>query len=731
MELTIPSKFRFIPNLASDYVEPCPPPWEIVAPLNYYAQFGGSKEAFKAACDAPTTNHYFISAVHSLAGYSRITSTPEDVPPYWVAAIIADYDSNMINPVEVITQGQGRPDLEPTYWARTFSGNLRVVFLFETPICVAGNRELFTKFIEIASAALNLVGMYPSLDEGALHDPGRFYELGRDWQAFPGGHPLPSALVNGWLAEASTKCGWLSSCAVVPIEAARARLAERFPGAYLNWEHINVGARCRRFWDSDASDETACIVTAGGILHFTDGGGFKSWEDLCGHTWVMRFRTELIGEATQDVHFDGAAYWRRGLDGTYVKVLRQDLLLHFRRIGLSSAKAKGERTSQVEDALLTVQDLRRVHYAGPLCGRSAGAYLDNGVTILATTSPRIVEPGPGDSSLLEQFFLGLFGAGQDELSTTQMEVFLAWLKIARQSLKQPDQHLPGQVLFLAGPAGCGKTLAQDMITRLLGGRAADPAGVIFGRSEFNGDSWEAEHHALSDAGVKDAPAARRALRDYVKRTAANDIASCHRKNRDAISLRPIWRLTVSSNTDSDSSTIIPHLDPSVSDKVIYLQCYSPLNPYPSGDGRKAYYESLIGSIPAFVDALDAYEIPAELSAPRFGVREWHHPALVELLAGAHVDAALADRLQEWLGSPHIEAVVTGTAAHIYDRLRQDYPETLQGDCRDSVHLAQALHRLSRVSGWEGRIVATTARVGGNRQRQTTWTLRREAPTPSG
>lgn len=730
MEIHNTSTFRKIKNLTDSHVQPCPPPWEIAAP-DFYSQFSGTKAAFKAACKAPTTEHHFISAVHSQAGYTRISQHPEDVPPYFMAAIVADYDSNLPDPVTVITQGQGHTGLKPSYFARTFSGNLRVVFLFETLVCVAGNRELYTKFIEIASAALNLVGMYPSLDDGALADPGHFYELGVNWQAFPGGHPLSAALVNGWLAEASKKCGWLSSHATVPIEDARARLAEMFPTAYTSWDHLEIGARCRRFWASDASDETACVVTEGGILYFTDGGGFKSWSDLCGPAWVMKFKAELLGEATQDVHFDGTAYWRRGLDGTYVKVLRQDLLLHFRRIGLSSAKARGERTSQVEDALLTVQDLRRVHFAAPLCGRPSGAYQENGVTVLATTSPKIVGAMPGDPSPLEQFFLNLFGLEQDELATVQMEVFLSWLKIARQSLKNPDQHLPGQVLFLCGPKGAGKTLSQDFLTRLLGGRSADPAGVIFGRSEFNGDCWEAEHLALSDAGVKDAPAARRALRDYVKRIAANDISQCHRKHRDAISLRPIWRLTVSANLDSDSAMILPGLDASVADKVVYLQCYPPLTPYPSGDGRKAFYESLVAAIPAFIAALDDYEIPANLSAPRFGVREWHHPALVELLAGAHVDSALADRLEEWLSSPEIEDVVTGTAANLYDRLKLgSVSDSFVRDCRDSLHLGQALHRLSRVSGWEGRIVATTARVGGNRQQQTTWTLRKEAPTTS-
>lgn len=49
---------------------------------------------------------------------------------------------------------------------------------------------------------------------------------------------------------------------------------------------------------------------------------------------------------------------------------------------------------------------------------------------------------------------------------------------------------------------------------------------------------------------------------------ACETQSCHAKNRQAITLTPLWRLTISLNDEPESLLTLPPLDNSLEDKVI-------------------------------------------------------------------------------------------------------------------------------------------------------------------
>jgi hypothetical protein len=64
------------------------------------------------------------------------------------------------------------------------------------------------------------------------------------------------------------------------------------------------------------------------------------------------------------------------------------------------------------------------------------------------------------------------------LTPEQMKYFIYGLGFARASITQ-HIHVPGQALVLAGPAGSGKSLTQDLIiTPFLGGRSGNPFPLL-------------------------------------------------------------------------------------------------------------------------------------------------------------------------------------------------------------------------------------------------------------
>jgi hypothetical protein len=328
-------------------------------------------------------------------------------------------------------------------------------------------------------------------------------------------------------------------------------------------------------------------------------------------------------------------YYRRENDGCYGQLGRADAVLHYQALGF---KKTGTPISPAEQALYNVQRNNRVDYAGPLCGRGVGLTEENGARILVTRPPRFIEGTPGESPTIDKVLNSVFGAGAgtgDPDAHLSVATFLAWLKHAREAMRHPERDLRGLVLGIIGPPGCGKSLIQDFIvTPGLGGRCADPAAWLTGKSDFNGECWQAEHLVLSDKTLDGTGPQRDALKNRLKELVANAHHRLHRKGIDGITARPIWRTTLTANDDAESATVIPTLDGGFADKVAYLYAHPPAAPFfdeqVPGE-REAFAARLKTELPCFLHAVDRYDVPAEVVGHRFGVAAWHHPAVVALL----------------------------------------------------------------------------------------------------
>ena len=370
-----------------------------------------------------------------------------------------------------------------------------------------------------------------------------------------------------------------------------------------------------------------------------------------------------------EIYFDGSSYFLPDETG-YKHLGREDTILHLRSIGFAHRTAQNVELSPCEVALHRLQIEHRVDFAGPICGRPPGFWQEGIATILCTQGPCIIEPKQGDSAPIMSLLASLFGKGRDHHFNTQLLTFCGWLQHARNALRAHQQHMPGQALALVGPQDCGKSLLQSLITLAIGGRETDPSLPLVKGNDFNSDLWKAEHLRLGDEElVEDGRGGTRLLRERIKKLVTADLYPLHGKYKDAKSARPIWRLTLSSNDDSESISVLPPPADSFFDKIIYLQCYAPATPYHDGseDARKAFWQRLVDALPAFLYELENLELPHKLRASRFFVKEFHHPHIVDLIASGSPVASLGDLLLSVIKNNDGEPL-QGTASEIYSIL---------------------------------------------------------------
>jgi hypothetical protein len=305
--------------------------------------------------------------------------------------------------------------------------------------------------------------------------------------------------------------------------------------------------------------------------------------------------------------------------------------------GLSGKVDTGKNESAQAAALLDIQISRCVHFAGALAGYVVGPHMIGSSRVLVTSSPKVIEPVDGDWACLRQLIEGLFGAD----GGTQLPYFYGWVKVAYEALRAGETR-PGQAMVMCGPHNCGKSLLQNLLTEILGGRAAKPYQCMSGGTAFNADLFGAEHLMVEDEQPSTDIRARRAFGAQIKNVTVNEYQRMHGKGKDALILKPFWRFTISLNDEDENIQVLPPLDDSLADKMIILKAQRAALPMPSetGEQRKAFWSRLIADLPGFLFWLVTWEIPEPLRCRRFGLVHYHHPDIVSVLDGFAPEARL-------------------------------------------------------------------------------------------
>ena len=366
-------------------------------------------------------------------------------------------------------------------------------------------------------------------------------------------------------------------------------------------------------------------------------------------------------------------YYREDDGGRWIKSDQTTLRSYIVTQGYDNAKTDG--VSEVDACLLELQNRQNVAYVGPLAGHQAGLYTVNRQRILVTESPTLIEPQPGDWPTLKAVFDAMFA----DDTFNQRDYLFAWWKLAVAGVRA-GQVQASQMLALVGPAGAGKSLTQELITETLGGRSAKPYQFMCGRTAFNADLFRAEHLIIDDEAEDITIEKRRHFAAAIKGICVNPTQHCHGKNKDGLTLTPIWRLTCSVNNDPERVQVLPPLDDDVADKLVILSVTARAMPMRSDtpEARKAFKARLAAELPAFLHHLENWEIPEPLRADRYGLQCFHHPEVVEALRQGRPELRLLDlidadyfRFSEDLADTQPRPPWDATAAEIERRLTRD------------------------------------------------------------
>lgn len=374
--------------------------------------------------------------------------------------------------------------------------------------------------------------------------------------------------------------------------------------------------------------------------------------------------TSATHAQAREVYFDfyRGNYWTQNARRGWIMMNETQITRGLRASGISPKRPEGSHVSPLDERLLEIQGKMDVHYAGPLAGHQAGASMAGEKRILVTESPRLVVPAPGAWPTLHQLIEGLLV--NDDCD--QRPYFYGWVKIAVEALAKGSIR-PGQALAFCGPHDCGKSLLQNLLTVLLGGRSAKPYQFMAGLTTFNADLFEAEHLQIEDDQSSTDIRTRRNFGASIKAFCVNQSHRMHDKKRRAINdLHPFWRVTITVNDEPENLMVLPPLDDSLADKLQLLRAFKCPMPMPTNtdEERATFWARLISELPAFVHFLTTWTIPAELQSGRFGVTHYHHPALVEAIDSLAPEQKLAGLLDSEVFPSPAAGAWHGTATEL-------------------------------------------------------------------
>jgi len=626
---------------------------------------GITKEQFRSWCAANTTQSKFISVWQGINPKARIATGN---PATRLHGIIGDYDS--VTAYANISELPRSCGVLPTWVINTFTpGKVRLVWEFESPVNV-GNVELTDRFLQQLDKRVRFSKALPGWDKSST-DSNQYFEVGHNWQRINEASPIPESLLEMAMMEAGTSAKITSNDVEIPMQAIAAEVARQFPGRWN--KSFEVGQRGPLFWIADGIDREGCVVTANGMVCFSDraASNFMPWRTILGTKFVSEYEQEIIGGAAAKFYTDGKAYYTKP-NGEWIGLSREDAKLQLKVMGVSDQKRKGQNASDVDAVLAHIQIQRRVTAAVPVLYRDTDIEEIGGERYLNLNTRQAMQPAAdGDPNLwpwIHNFVENAFDGGRDH--------FLGWFKHVYESALRKDLQ-PGQVIVIAGDAHTGKSFINRwMIGAALGG-SVNATQVLMRQSSFNKQAGEVGLWRVDDAPTDGDPRDKRRFTQALKEHAANPTLLYHPKFRDAIELPFLGRVVITMNIDPESLALLPAMDSSFADKVMLFRLRDGF--VPKFKRTTTENESqILSELPHFLRWLLNWEPPKEVinrSKPRYGVKPFHHPKLVEESHAESVEYSVQELLEPWcIGkSKDRDAQATYTATELLHELQNDMP----------------------------------------------------------
>ena len=349
-------------------------------------------------------------------------------------------------------------------------------------------------------------------------------------------------------------------------------------------------------------------------------------------------------------------YYARDANGdfrSYTAGHARDVLSHYRT-----------PDDEMADTMFRIRHENGVDLALNVAGMARGLHRINGVSVLVPLGPKYISPKKGGWPTIRKIFTGALGR-------EQFEWFLHWLASSTQSYYSQSWQ-PAQVVAFIGPTGSCKSLIQGILTAVFGNREARVMQALTGATAFNGEWAEATHLVVEDEFAENSKRLREQVKEQVKAIAVNKCQRIHPKGRQAMSVIPFWRMTISCNPITESLAVLPILDDSVTNKISLLWTSRLKMPMAAAtpDEKSRLWAKIESEFPALIDELlKLKDVPKRLRDPegRFTIRAHHHPQAKEQIDRLTPEGELLQNIFESIAET-VAIDFTGTAAKLLSQL---------------------------------------------------------------
>jgi hypothetical protein len=515
--------------------------------------------------------------------------------------------------------------------------------------------------------------------------------------------------LNYWLTEAVKKTSWSKLNDIhIPLDM----IAEEMMARGWEWPgEFEEGSRGPVFWDG-GTNPTSCIITPHGVKCFSRDKGFFKWAEIFGGSFVRKFQQDKIGAAIDGTHFDGKQYWRK-LNDRWVPVAKEDFVKYLKSRKKLSDEKRGGTSSEVVDAEMDVQELRRVHGAIPALYDPRDIIERDGERFLNIAYVKALAPSDERSEWGERFpWIAKF---LDTLfdPVEQKEYFLAWLKRFYQSARQGSLER-GHNVFLVGGVNAGKTLLGLRIIGALLGGSADASDFVTRGSEFNKNLCEKALWRIDDGQVASDPKAHAKFGEMVKKLAANPTLNYRAMFRDSMNNEWSGRLLVTLNDDNYSLQMIPDLTMSLEDKIMIFKVANIARNFPP---RHILEATIAAELPHFARWLLEWSIPDFLNiGGRFGVKGYIHEGLRTSALHSGQVGDLIELVELWIKRAQpmntFGKMWEGTASEWWTEVMQDDTLMPLVSKFSTRQVGRKFIEASRIPG--SRITLVSSRTSGHR-----------------
>lgn len=680
-------------------------PWEFTPAVPVPDNVRTDKNIRTKWANAHDTDHCFFCGFEGINGGLRVSKN-KDNPVTKMLAMVADYDRPSMDYDQAIAEvlGYSKLPFRPNYISQTLSGGIRLVWVLEDSMNMNTNMaKLMQKHL---MKALHLRNLLPGLDEGAIKDPSKYYEVGENWKQLSS-DPIPSEVCFSWAVQAFRKVKISTELeADVPLERVQVALEAKYPD--VKFPKLELGIRMHVFWVPGAVNQSSAFLMAGGFYCHSTDEGFMGWGDLISSAFMREFEVEKTGEVVDRFWYDGQKYLSRNpvRDEWMIQGTGDVTLNVAGTYGLLKSPDKKGELSPVERILHQVQLHKGVKGFANFVHRPEGEITSQGQRYMNISKVKVMEPSGESGEWGERFpWLAQY---MDGLLTDshQKDILLAWWKHYYEGARE-QSPTRGQVMIIAGPQACGKTLFNTRVLAPSVGGGIEASDFYINGDEFGATYFSYGLHMVDDGEPGRHPNAQKATAARYKKTAASTLFTVNQKNEKRVSIEWSGRVCVTMNSDPESLKTMPELQQTLEDKLIVLKASEPSDWFTDSENMEGQIKD---ELPHLLQWLVDWTPPEEVvSDSRYGVISHCDSSLRHDMEVDNADSIFLELLDLFLtevkeDEKGTEIVIQTTV--LLARMKECEPIRSQMGSYKAVHIGHVLARhASKGYGFENKRTA--------------------------